>query len=275
MKIRISDLFDDYFDEYEENMPSLPRVTGVTDAALIRRTEKKLYARRKPATALILAAAALAALLCGASVIVHFVTLRTDTLANGHGVVGVRFDEAADVTEANMVGFRAGWTPEVIGETFETTVNDQLHWYMDAIPEGCATSEETLNSAYVYYGGKVGEEYWQPDSGQGNHFYTIYAYPATSLTDAEVFLPENNAEMVKEGTLGQFHAAWLNLYDASGALSQNAILLYDEASNSVLCVSGGITLEALEKIATGLELVVTDIPAPDVDLTLQFAGAVG
>ncbi len=275
MKIPISDLFDDYFDDCEENTLALPRVTGVTDTALIRRTEKKLCARKKPATAFVLIAAVLAALLCGASVIVHFVTLRTDTLANGHGIVGVRFDEAADATEANMVGFRAGWTPESVGETFATTVNDRLHWDMDAIPEGCATSEETLESAYVYLAAKVSEEYWLPDGGQGNHFYTIYAYPATSLTDAEVFLPENNAEMVKEGTLGQFHAAWLNLYDANGALSQNAILLYDEASDSVLCVSGGITLETLEKIAAELELVVTDIPAPDTDSELQFAGAIG
>lgn len=267
MKILISDLFDGY----EESEFTLPRAAGITEEALLRRTKRKLPARKKPAVFVVLAAA-LVALLCGASALVRFVTLRPD--ATPKGGVGVHFDAAAAVTESPMVGFRAGWTPQSVGGLFATTLADQLSWYPSSIPAESTTDEETLSSAYVYLAAKVTEAYWLPDTS-GNHFYTIYAYPATTLPDAELVLPESNGEMVKEGQLGSFQAAWVSLYDADGALSQNALLLYDEASSSVLCVSGGLSFDVLEQIAASLELVVTDIPAPDTEQALQFAGAIG
>lgn len=267
MKILISDLFDGY----EESELTLPRAAGITEQALLRRTKRKLPARKKPAVFVVLAAA-LVALLCGASALVHFVTLRPN--ATPKGGVGVHFDAAAAVTEAPMVGFRAGWTPECVGELFSTTIADQLNWYTASIPAESTTDAETLSSAYVYLAARVPEDYWLPDS-TGNHFYTIYAYPATSLAGAELILPESNGELLQEGPLGSFQAAWVSLYDTDGALSQNALLLCDEASNSVLCVSGGLPFDVLEKIASSLELVVTDIPAPESAQSIQFAGAIG
>lgn len=294
MKILISDLLDGY----EENELSLPAASRVTNAAITRRTMKKLDAQRRhrPA-ALVLIAAALIALFCGASAVVHIVTLnkttpREETVVIGarnddgtftpeaitvkapDGTTSARFDGAAAVDNPMLVGFRAGWLPDSVGEPFISSLRDQMNWDNITIPEGSSLTEGDLVSIDIYHASRVSEAY-ERASPQSGRSYSINAYSATSVADADVILLGSNAETVKTGIIGQFQATWVSMHYDSGEVSLNALLLFDEASGGAVTISGGLQFEVYEKIAENLELIVTDIPAVDTGRTFQFSGALG
>lgn len=301
MKIRISDLLDGYVD----NSVDLAPADWVSADEIQKRTLQKLRGeskRRRPLT-MVLLAAALVVLLCGASAIIHYVTLgKSEGIDLTHtmtvrtpegeqveedvsfyaapGTNTVRIDAAEAGDAPTWVGIRAGWVPDGTGEPFATTLKSRLEYDADPGLETTAMTDEELDSIYLYLGSKVTSEYWLPGT-LGNHYYAIYVYSSVTVEDTEFLVSSGGAEIIKEGSIGQFQATWLSIrLDASGTEAadygeMHYLILFDEATSSLICIAGGLDFPVYEKIAENLELVVTDIPASKPELSFQFMGALG
>lgn len=301
MKIRISDLFDGY----EENSVDLTPADWVSVNEIQARTLRKLRGetrRRRPLT-MALFAAALVVLLCGASAIVHYVTLgkhegleltRTETFRTPEGEIEekeftysvepgtntVRIEDVNAGDTPTWVGVRADWLPDGTGEPFLTTLKSQLEYCADPGLETTAMTEDELDSIYLYLGSKVTEEYWLPGT-LGNHYYAIYVFSAVTVEDTDFLLTSGDAKIVKEDSIGQFQATWITIRrdvseaEAADYEDMQYLLLFDEATSSLICIAGGLDFSVYEKIAENLELVVTDIPASKPDLSFQYMGALG
>lgn len=290
MHLPISDLFDGFEDE----SVTLNTVVNASQEAIGARVAQALKNERRrprPAT-LILIAAVLVAVLCGASAIVHHFDLlrpnpvertiriglsrsdgtgygyQEETCVIGRGSYSVKIDAAQAVEDTPYIGFTAGWVP-TYHDGNSVTLQHALEY--DSI-DGVETSMSAaaLNDTLTMLQGFLGD-----DGG----YFSITAYPGTVAQRAEFKLAPGQAELVTSGVIGQFQAAWIGVYVPKLGGTEDYylryVLLYDEKTAGVIVVSGSPSFETLEQIAENLELVVSDIPAPSPLYDFQFIGGVG
>lgn len=305
MKIKISDLLDGY----EETRIELEPVTWVSEEAIHSRVFQHLRGepRGHRPLSLVLIAAALVTVLCGASAIIHYVTLgksehyevtRTEPFRMPSGEIiadaeqeftyvaaagrnSVRIERAKAGDAPTWVGVRPGWLPDGAGEPLASSLLEQLAYNADPGLQETAMKDEALDSIYVYLGSKVSSEYYGPDT-LGNHYYSIQVFSSAAVEGAEFLLFGGDAEIVKEDTLGQYQAIWINVRrdvsdtETADFEDTHYLLLYDEVTSSLISIAGGLDFSVYEAIAEQLELVVTDIPAEKSDqLPFHYLGGLG
>ena len=274
MKISVQSLFEDY----EENAVSLSRDA---DAERIwEKTRAKLpgLKKRRP-VGLVLIAAAVVAVLCGAAAIVHYAavrdgagsyimpdTLRYDEENKKTILVDTPFEwnnpisfDTEGRTDGKICGMRLGWLPEGWGTGYTQTA-------YDVIAQRDAEQAQSL-----------------PQDERKD--YSVQCMSANTVAGCDFLCGGSRTEITKQGTIGPYDAAWVETHwqrsspgsDAPEEWATQLLLLYDREKLCVVIISAD--WDDAERIAEHLEIVETSVDAPQPDLTngrgFRWIGGVG
>ena len=276
MKIDIHSLCSGLEQDHRE-----PNARNVVTRTLAK-VEADRPARRgtRRLTAVLAAAAALAALSIGAYAISRSInvkqvenpvyTYQNEALEYPGVENVVQFDE---VQPGNVVAFRTGWLPEGVTNLYSSNLTDYLADSEMLGVETPATSmdSETLDGSLTH----LECDYAEADDPQCP--LTIDAISGANIKDRE-FLVDGKTKLIQEGELCGMEALYIET-EVDGAVGRS-LVLYDAGRGCAFSLSSRGSFETLEKIAQGLELVDTDIVSqnwdPESDWScLTFGGAKG
>ena len=173
------------------------------------------------------------------------------------------YDDAGAVVSAAPAGaafdvaFRADYLPETDGvchNTFDTTLHDYETFYKTG------TYDELLAQSGVT--AEQAEEYdttlWY--DGADGSFFRIDRFTGAQLSGTTLVVL-GGAVTEREGELCGYEATYLTVEREIG--TYRVILLYDAADSCLIAVQGTYGFDELEKIAEGLTLLRTGLPAVD------------
>ena len=290
MKISVQSLFEDY----EENAVSLSRDA---DAERIwEKTRAKLpgLKKRRP-VGLVLIAAAVVAVLCGAAAIVHYAavrdgagsyimpdTLRYDEENKKTILVDTPFEwnnpisfDTEGRTDGKICGMRLGWLPEGWGTGYTQTAYDVIA-QRDAEQAQSLPQAERELVVYTYDLFAVQDE---------RKDYSVQCMSADEVAGCDFLCGGSRTEITKQGTIGPYDASWVETHwknsnqDAGEPEEQSMqlLLLYDREKLCVVVISAD--WDDAERIAEHLEIVETSVDAPQPNLTngrgFRWIGGVG
>ena len=304
MKVNIQDLFDGWEEEY------LP-LDGEADLSAIRaKTMRKIRqsGNRKHPLRLALIAAAAVLLLAGVTAAVYYgmnieeVEPEAVKAADDSEIVGdedlyflgANHELTFDITgSGNIVGFRAAYLPFENG-SIHTGV---LHILIEQNREELEQRGIDIGSMELPDLENVYTSFENTAEADGEeHFYIIRTYYSNVLHDA-VFTLNGEITIVKRENIGSFEAVFFTqdrsktvtavkdgkeIYGYANEPVINMVLLFDKEHECLLhiCADAGTDMEELEKIAAGIEIVETEIPAayipswqsptPTIDLVPAF-----
>ena len=302
MKLEIRELLSDW----EENEIDLG---GEADIEHIRaKTLCKIgigMKRRRPLRIVLIAAAAIL-LLAGTAAAVYYgtnieevepeaVKAVDDSEIVGDEdlyLIGANHELTFDVTgSGNIVGFRAAYLPFDNGSIHTGDLRKLIEQNKEELTQhgvDIGSMElPDLENVYTSFENTV-------EAGGENHFYIIHTFYSDVLHDA-AFTLNGEVTIVKRENIGSFEAVFFTLdrsktvtavkdgeeiYGYANAPVINMALLFDKEHECLLhiCADAETDMEELEKIAVGIEIVETEIPAayipswlsPTIDLFPAF-----
>ena len=302
MKISIQDLFDDWKEE------ELQLDSDADLSAIRAKTMRKIRqsGKRKHPLRLALIAAAAILLLAGATAAVYYgmnieavepeaVKAVDDSEIVGDEdlyLIGSNHELTFDVTgSGNIVGFRAAYLPFDNGSIHTGDLRKLIERNKEELEQrgvdiGSVELPE-LQNVYTSFENTAG-------AGGKNHFYIIHTFYSNVLHDT-AFTLNGEITIVKRENLGSFEAVFFTqdrsktvtavkdgeeIYGYANEPVINMALLFDKEHECLLhiCADAGTDMEELEKIAAGIEIVETEIPAayipswlsPTIDLVPAF-----
>ena len=155
------------------------------------------------------------------------------------------------------VAFRADYLPETDGVyhgTFDTALHDyetvyETGTYDELLAQSGVTAEQAASyDTTLWYDGADGS------------FFRIDRFTGAQLDGTDLVVL-GGAATEREGELYGFEATYLTVEREGG--TYRVILLYDAADSCLVAVQGTYDFDELEKIAGGLTLLRTDLPAVD------------
>ena len=302
MKISIQDLFDGW----EEEALALD---GEANLSAIRaKTMRKIKqsGKRKHPLRLALIAAAAVLLLAGVTAAVYYgmnikavepeaVKAADDSEIVGDEdlyFIGPNHELTFDITgNGNIVGFRAAYLPFENGSIHTGELRKLIEQNMEELEQrgvdiGSMELHE-LQNVYTSFENTA-------EVGGKNHFYIIHTFYSNVLHDT-AFTLNGEITIVKRENIGSFEAVFFTqdrsktvtavkdgeeIYGYANEPVINVALLFDKEHECLLhiCADAGTDMEELEKIAAGIEIVETEIPAayipswssPTIDLVPAF-----
>lgn len=302
MKISIQDLFDGWKEE------ELQLDSDADLSAIRAKTMRKIRqsGKRKHPLRLALIAAAAILLLAGATAAVYYgmnieavepeaVKAVDDSEIVGDEdlyLIGPNHELTFDVTgSGNIVGFRAAYLPFDNGSIHTGDLRKLIERNKEELEQrgvdiGSVELPE-LQNVYTSFENTAG-------AGGKNHFYIIHTFYSNVLHDT-AFTLNGEITIVKRENLGSFEAVFFTqdrsktvtavkdgeeIYGYANEPVINMALLFDKEHECLLhiCADAGTDMEELEKIAAGIEIVETEIPAayipswlsPTIDLVPAF-----
>lgn len=302
MKISIQDLFDGWEEEAlaldgEANLSAIRAKT----MGKIKQSEKGRHPLR---LALIAAAAVL--LLAGVTAAVYYgmnikavepeaVKAADDSEIVGDEdlyFIGPNHELTFDITgNGNIVGFRAAYLPFENGSIHTGELRKLIEQNMEELEQrgvdiGSLELPE-LQNVYTSFENTA-------EAGGKNHFYIIRTFYSNVLHDT-TFTLNGEITIVKRENIGSFEAVFFTqdrsktvtavkdgeeIYGYANEPVINMALLFDKEHECLLhiCADAETDMEELEKIAAGIEIVETEIPAayipswlsPTIDLGPAF-----
>ena len=302
MKISIQDLFDGWEEE------ALPLDSDADLSAIRAKTMRKIRqsGKRKHPMRLALIAAAAILLLAGTTAAVYYgmnieavepevVKAVDDSEIVGDEdlyLIGSNHELTFDVTgSGNIVGFRAAYLPFENGSIHTGDLRNLIEWNKEELEQRGVDigSMELPDLENVYTSFENTAE-----AGGKNHFYIIHTFYSNVLHDT-AFTLNGEITIVKRENIGSFEAVFFTqdrsktvtavkdgeeIYGYANEPIINMALLFDKEHECLLhiCADAGIDMEELEKIAAGIEIVETEIPAayipswlsPTIDLVPAF-----
>ena len=302
MKISIQDLFDGWEEE------ALPLDSDADLSAIRAKTMRKIRqsGKRKHPMRLALIAAAAILLLAGTTAAVYYgmnieavepevVKAVDDSEIVGDEdlyLIGSNHELTFDVTgSGNIVGFRAAYLPFENGSIHTGDLRNLIEWNKEELEQRGVDigSMELPDLENVYTSFENTAE-----AGGKNHFYIIHTFYSNVLHDT-AFTLNGEITIVKRENIGSFEAVFFTqdrskpvtavkdgeeIYGYANEPIINMALLFDKEHECLLhiCADAGIDMEELEKIAVGIEIVETEIPAayipswlsPTIDLFPAF-----
>ena len=302
MKVNIQELFDDWKEE------ELQLDSDADLSAIRAKTMRKIRqsGKRKHPLRLALIAAAAILLLAGATAAVYYgmnieavepeaVKAVDDSEIVGDEdlyLIGSNHELTFDVTgSGNIVGFRAAYLPFDNGSIHTGDLRKLIERNKEELEQrgvdiGSVELPE-LQNVYTSFENTAG-------AGGKNHFYIIHTFYSNVLHDT-AFTLNGEITIVKRENLGSFEAVFFTqdrsktvtavkdgeeIYGYANEPVINMALLFDKEHECLLhiCADAGTDMEELEKIAAGIEIVETEIPAayipswlsPTIDLVPAF-----
>lgn len=302
MKISIQDLFDGWEEE------ALPLDGEANLSAIRAKTMRKIKqsGKRKHPLRLALIAAAAVLLLAGVTAAVYYgmnikaVEPESVRAVDDSEIVGdenlyflsANHELTFDITgNGNIVGFRAAYLPFENGSIHMGELRKLIEQNMEELEQRGVDigSMELPDLENVYTSFENTAE-----AGGKNHFYIIHTFYSNVLHDT-AFTLNGEITIVKRENIGSFEAVFFTqdrsktvtavkdgeeIYGYANEPVINVALLFDKEHECLLhiCADAGTDMEELEKIATGIEIVETEIPAayipswlsPTIDLGPAF-----
>lgn len=302
MKISIQDLFDGWEEE------ALPLDGEANLSAIRAKTMRKIKqsGKRKHPLRLALIAAAAVLLLAGVTAAVYYgmnikaVEPESVKAVDDSEIVGdenlyflsANHELTFDITgNGNIVGFRAAYLPFENGSIHMGELRKLIEQNMEELEQRGVDigSMELPDLENVYTSFENTAE-----AGGKNHFYIIHTFYSNVLHDT-AFSLNGEITIVKRENIGSFEAVFFTqdrsktvtavkdgeeIYGYANEPVINVALLFDKEHECLLhiCADAGTDMEELEKIATGIEIVETEIPAayipswlsPTIDLGPAF-----
>ena len=302
MKVNIQDLFDDWKEE------ELQLDSDADLSAIRAKTMRKIRqsGKRKHPMRLALIAAAAILLLAGTTAAVYYgmnieavepevVKAVDDSEIVGDEdlyLIGSNHELTFNVTgSGNIVGFRAAYLPFENGSIHTGELRNLIEWNKEELERSGVDigSMELPDLENVYTSFENTAE-----AGGKNHFYIIHTFYSNVLHDT-AFTLNGEITIVKRENIGSFEAVFFTqdrsktvtavkdgeeIYGYANQPVINMALLFDKEHECLLhiCADAGIDMEELEKIAAGIEIVETEIPAayiptwssPTIDLVPAF-----
>ena len=302
MKVNIQELFDDWKEE------ELQLDSDADLSAIRAKTMRKIRqsGKRKHPLRLALIAAAAILLLAGATAAVYYgmnieevepeaVKAVDDSEIVGDEdlyLIGSNHELTFDVTgSGNIVGFRAAYLPFDNGSIHTGDLRKLIERNKEELEQrgvDIGSMElPDLKNVYMSFENTV-------EAGGENHFYIIRTFYSDVLHDA-AFTLNGVITIVKRENLGSFEALFFTqdrsktvtavkdgeeIYGYANEPVINMALLFDREHECLLhiCADAETDMEELEKIAAGIEIVETEIPAayipswqsPTIDLFPAF-----
>ena len=302
MKVNIQDLFDDWKEE------ELQLDSDADLSAIRAKTMRKIRqsGKRKHPMRLALIAAAAILLLAGTTAAVYYgmnieeVEPESVKAVDDSEIVGdenlyflsANHELTFDITgNGNIVGFRAAYLPFENGSIHTGELRKLIEQNMEELEQrgvdiGSMELHE-LQNVYTSFENTAG-------AGGKNHFYIIHTFYSNVLHDT-AFTLNGEITIVKRENIGSFEAVFFTqdrsktvtavkdgeeIYGYANEPVINVALLFDKEHECLLhiCADAGTDMEELEKIAAGIEIVETEIPAayipswlsPTIDLVPAF-----
>lgn len=186
--------------------------------------------------------------------------------------------------EGNMVGFRPGYLPEGGMNPIRFTLKGDVTYYYSA-EDAASIDADVLTETNAAI--RV-----EKDSSDWDMLYDIRLLNSAKIYRQELSM-NGEVTIIKEDKFGVYDAMWLTLnqtskltavigneeqYSLRNAPVQNILLLYSPEYDCLLRIAGNselLSFEDLERIATELELVSTDLPAKAGQQNGNLDGAVG
>lgn len=278
MKCRVSDLVallpeNCVADEVQSgSAASADNIRGIAMKKLEQETKKRPVRRIRYAAAI----AAALTLTTGVVAAVRHLAVKpvapdesvsyTDTTELADGTLAEReytYDDAGAVVSTAPgqgtydVVFRADYLPETNGVyhgTFDTALHDYETVYeIGTYDELLAQSGVTAEQAETY-----DTTLWC--DGADGSFFRIDRFTGAQLDGTDLVVL-GGATTEREGELYGFEATYLTVERDIG--TYRVILLYDVADSCLINIQGTYDFDELEKIAGGLTLLRTDLPAVD------------
>ena len=302
MKVNIQELFDGWEEE------DLPLDSDADLSAIRAKTMRKIKqsGKRKHPLRLALIAAAAVLLLAGVTAAVYngmnieevepeVVKAVDDSEIVGDEdlyLIGSNHELTFNVTgSGNIVGFRAAYLPFDNGSIHTGDLRKLIERNKEELEQRGvdigSVELPDLENVYMSFENTV-------EAGGENHFYIIRTFYSDVLHDA-AFTLNGEITIVKRENLGSFEAVFFTqdrsktvtavkdgeeIYGYANEPVINVALLFDKEHECLLhiCADAGTDMEELEKIAAGIEIVETEIPAayipswlsPTIDLVPAF-----
>ena len=290
MKVNIQELFDDWKEE------ELQLDSDADLSAIRAKTMRKIRqsGKRKHPLRLALIAAAAILLLAGATAAVYYgmnieevepeaVKAVDDSEIVGDEdlyLIGSNHELTFDVTgSGNIVGFRAAYLPFDNGSIHTGDLRKLIEQNKEELEQRGvdigSIELPDLENVYTSFENTV-------EAGGENHFYIIRTFYSDVLHDA-AFTLNGEITIVNRENLGSFEAVFFTrdrsktvtavkdgeeIYGYANEPVINMALLFDKEHESLLhiCADAESDMEELEKIAAGIEIVETEIPAAYIPL---------
>lgn len=184
----------------------------------------------------------------------------------------------------NMVGFRPGYLPEGDMTPIRFTLKGDVSYFYSE-EEAAAIASDVLTETNTSIRNQQENSTW-------DMLYDIRLLNSARIYRQELSL-NGEVSVIKEGELGDYDAIWLTLdrshhltaildgeeqYTLRNAPVQNILLLYSEEYDCLIRIAGNselLSFEELERIATELELVGTNLPAKAAEWSNSLNGSVG
>ena len=231
---------------------------------------------------IMIAAAAAIAVLCGAAAVLHYASVsNAETTYHAEGA-SIRpdgtlepfsYDFSRDAiirvdtegrTSGTYCGVQFGWLPTALIPDNTAYLYDVIAMRSPAQLDGISDAQMELAKDCVY----------STDSTAQVRF-TFSCLSANEVVGCDLLVPGDDPAIVKEGTLNDLYACWIETYDTDrGAdITHHFLLLYDADKLCVVFLGGD--WDVTEKIAEHMTIVQTGIPTPEASQNFTYVGVFG